>query len=741
MTWLLLSVVVALGIGLVALLWRRAELRHMRDWLQERERGLRQGADKAQPMLPVIDLSRCLGCGTCVAACPEEGVLQLVHGQAVVVNPAQCVGHARCEAECPVSAVVVAIDNQDERRDIPAIDGSLEAVGTKGLFLAGEITARALIRTAVVQGTAVAQQAQRRRQVAAEVAAFDLVIVGAGPGGLACALECKRLGLSALLLDREEVIGGTVAKYPRRKLVLTEPIELPLHGRLEQREFEKEELMALWQDIATAQELPFQGGETFSGLEKLADDSFTVKTDKGEYRARSVCLAVGRRGTPRRLNVPGEDQPKVLYSLVDAQSYRGRRVLVVGGGDSAVEGAIALAEQPGTEVTLAYRKESLFRIRANNEQRLRQRVAEGRVRVLFRTEVREVGTDVVVLEQQGPHGGKQARIANDEVFVMIGGDPPFGLLEKSGVSFDPALRPPPEKPVGVEQGSGLLRALGAAFGMAMVALLFVIWHRDYYRLPMAERAGDPKHALLRPDMGLGLGLGIAAIAAIAANLLYLLRRCQKLRWGSLRAWMTSHVGTGILALLLALLHGAMAPRDTAGGHALLALLLLLITGAVGRYFYAWVPRAANGRELELAAVRGQLEELATASQAEGRTFAAAACAEVTALAERRQWGSSFPSRLLALAGLQWDLRRTLHRLRTAAREQGVAPGQLGMILALANEAHHAALQVAHYEDLRALLGTWRWLHRWLAALMLVLVGAHVVLALAHGTSLFDGGSQ
>ncbi|MCC6672939.1 MAG: NAD(P)-binding domain-containing protein, partial [Planctomycetes bacterium] len=565
MSWsILLTLVLVLGIALFATWSRRAELRRMAAALREREDAAHVGADRARLQHPVIDLSRCLGCGTCVDACPEQGVLELVHGQATVINGARCVGTAVCERECPVGAITVTLTNLETRTDVPVLSDGLEAMGAPGLFLAGEVTAHALIKTAVEHGTAVGAEVARRcagRPTPGD-GHHDLLIVGAGPAGLACALEAMRHGLRTLVLEQEAELGGTVAKYPRRKLVVTLPVDMPLHGRLKSRTYEKEELMAIWQQIATEHEVPIRHGEVFTGLERQAEGGFVVQTRTGTHRARHVCIAIGRRGVPVRLGVPGEELPKVAYSLLDAHSYQGRRILVVGGGDSAIECALALAGQPGNEITLSYRRERLFRARARNLERLEACIADGRIEVLYNSEVLGIEPDAVEL---GIHEGgvvRTLRLDNDDVFVMAGGVPPFELLERSGVSFDPSLRPAPA-PV-AERGTGLLRGLAAGFALALAALGWAFLHSDYYARPLAERATHAKHQWLRPSEGLGLLLGIAAIALIVVNLLYLVRRSPTLRFtlGSLQAWMSSHIATGILALLCALLHGAMSPRDT-----------------------------------------------------------------------------------------------------------------------------------------------------------------------------------
>jgi len=741
MSWTLLGVVVlVLGFSFFVGVARRAELARMGHTVRRRKRAEEQGSAAAQLQYPVVDLSRCLGCATCVAICPEDGVLELVHGQAMVVNGARCKGISACERECPVGAITVTLQNLEERRDIPALNPELEAIGCPGLFLAGELTAHALIKTAVDHGTAVASEVARRKQLT-EVnghEVLDLCVVGAGPAGLACSLEAKRHGLSFVTLDQEERPGGTIAKYPRRKLVLTQPIDMPLHGRLANASYTKEELMALWEGIVAEQQIPVRCGETFQGLERDENGFFVVRTQVHSYRARNVCLALGRRGTPNKLGVPGEDLPKVAYSLLDAHSFQMRRILVVGGGDTAVEAALALAEQPGNEVCLSYRKQAFFRIRQRNEERIEQAIQEGSLRVLHGSQVQAIHEHRVQLTVETDGRTETRDLPNDEVFVMVGGVTPIDLLERSGVSFDPSLREV-EEPLS-EQGTGLTRALGFGFALSLLALLFALWNVDYYLLSPEDRPSHDKHILLRPSMGTGLWLGISATLLICLNLLYLVRRSPNFRlsFGSLQGWMTSHVATGILAFLCATLHAAMGPRDTAGGHAYWALVVLLISGAIGRYFYAYVPRAANGRELELEEAKARLSRMASGWDPGQRLFSEFAAAEVGALVEKRQWKSSFPGRVLALLGIQFGMRRVLKRIAREGETQGVGAEQVKDTMRLARQAYRSALMVAHYEDLRAVLNSWRWLHRWVAALMVLLLIIHVIYALAYG-SFFDGG--
>jgi thioredoxin reductase/ferredoxin len=751
------TVLALIGLGLAAafaaLLLRRQEQQSLAEGIAERRTARERGSDRARLQYPHVDLTRCIGCGTCVKACPEDGVLEVLHGQAVVVHGARCVGHGRCAEACPTGALSITLGDLSGRRDIPAIEESLEAIGTPGLFLAGEVTGHALVRTALSQGLAVANEVarklkhappvpQRRARVvvgsggseleaAGEDPLLDLVVVGAGPAGIACALGAKDKRVDCVVFE-QEVLGGTVAKYPRRKLVMTQPIELPLVGKLTRDSYSKEELVELWERIVREQELDVRYGAALTGVERQADGTFLVTTTAGTQRARYVCLALGRRGTPRKLGVPGEELPKVSYSLLDAESYTDQRLLVVGGGDSAIEAALGLAEQPGNHVTVSYRKSAFSRLKARNEARIEEALRERTLEVLFDSEVERIDEGQVILRLHDGQGGtEEVALPNDEVFVFAGGQPPYALLEKNGVSFDPSVRKTSE-PL-AERGSGLLVGLGVALALTVLVLAWTFALRGYYALPLHERVAHPQHDWLRPSAGIGLAFGVVGASLILTNLAYLLRRRENavLRFGSLYAWMTSHVATGILALVFALAHSALAPGHTVGGHALALLGVLVATGAIGRYFYAYVPRAANGRELELDEIEAALAGLSGEWDQGQRGFGERARLEVQQLVERGRWRTSFLARLAALWRSQGDLRKCLARLETDARAEGLPERQIHDLVALARRAHRAGLMASHFEDLRALLTSWRYLHRWVALLMVLLLVWHVVSALRY----------
>lgn len=727
---LFFAALAVLTLATLAVEWRRAEARRVNASLKERRDAKERGSHEARLQHPWVDLSRCIGCGTCVQACPEHGVLDVVHGQAMVVHGARCVGHGRCAAECPVGAIALTLGDRKQRDDLPALNPQLEAMGQQGLFLAGEVTGFALVRNAVEQGRRVAEEVGRRvNEQATQPDMLDLVVVGAGPAGLACSLEARRLGLRFRTLEQER-LGGTVAQYPRRKLVMTQPMELPLGGRLQRATYQKEELVELWTRLSEEHELPIEEGARLESVKALPDGGFEVRTAQGPLQARHVCLALGRRGTPRKLGVPGEDLPKVSYSLVDAQAYQGRRLMVVGGGDSAIEAALGLAAQPGNEVTISYRKEAFFRLKARNELNLLEALRKQQLKVEYATEVLTIEDEQVVLVRKGEETETIA-VPNDEVFILAGGIPPFAMLKEAGVSFDPALLPE-EDPLR-ERGTGLLAALRVACLCGLAAAAAWWLYRDYYQADALGRVAHSAHDRLRPARGFGLLAGITAATSMLVNLAYLARRSLRipLRWGSLQSWMTLHVGSGILALLLAFLHAGFQRGDKVGGHALLCLVILVVTGAIGRYFYSFVPRAANGRELALEEAESRLRDSARAWPEGHRAFGNQARNELSQLVARARWRRGFFGALLGMVVAQRELRRSQRKLQDEGLRLDVDRREIQLVLSILGRAHRDAIAATHFEDLRGILASWRYLHRWVALLAVLLVTAHIVTALRY----------
>lgn len=394
--------------------------------------------DRPLAQHPQIDVQTCIGCGSCVAACPEDNVLGLVDGVAHVIHGARCIGHGRCEAVCPVGAIKVGLGDLLKSPNLPALSGQFET-SVPGIYIAGELGGFALIRIAVEQGARVVEQiageVSRRREAGGKTREdLDVLIVGAGPAGLAASLKATERRLNYLTIDQDD-IGGTIRKYPRRKLTLTGPVDMPLVGRIDRHEFLKEELLEFWQHTILSHQLRIRTGVKLQGVEREGS-VFVARTSSGSIRARRIVLALGRRGSPRKLGVPGEDAEKVLYHLLDAATYTQTRILVVGGGDSAVEAATALASQSGNEVTLSYRRGNFFRLKSRNEERLKSFGAEGRLRVLLSSNVQRIDPDLVTLSVGEEGATESLELSNDFVFVMAGGEPPYPLLRGMGVQFN-----------------------------------------------------------------------------------------------------------------------------------------------------------------------------------------------------------------------------------------------------------------------------------------------------------------
>ena len=422
---------------------------------RDRERagaGAVHGAHEPMGAFPYIDPAICIGCGGCVAACPEK-VLGIVGGLAVAVQGSRCVGIAACAKACPVQAIEIAIGDLRGRADVPWMTDARET-NVPGLYVAGELGGLALIRNAVRQGRetvlAIAREltgAARGERDAQEV--LDLAVVGAGPAGIAAALTAVESGLRYAVFEQQTDLGGTIYNFPRRKLTHTEEVELPLYGPLRKEEYSKEELLELFRGLVEKHRLEIRFGQKV--LQVIPEgDLFHILTVGGAWRARRVLLALGRRGTPRKLGVPGEELAKVMYQVRDAEEYRGRKILCVGGGDSAVEAAMGLARQAGNQIVLSYRGDSFNRVKAKNLETLDKLVRRGKVRPLLGSEVLEISrTQVRLRTAEG-----EIALDNDDVFVLIGGEPPFPFLRSIGVRFGDEVPPSPPPTTGLEAGPG-----------------------------------------------------------------------------------------------------------------------------------------------------------------------------------------------------------------------------------------------------------------------------------------------
>ncbi len=343
-------------------------------------------------------------------------------------------------------------------RELPKLSADKES-NVRGLYIVGDLADAPIIKVALNQGYEVAQKvAAELKKEGGKTAAdqLDVLIIGAGPSGIGAALACKEAGLRYLVLEKERPFN-TIQNFPKAKFIFSEPRSIENKGNFWFDDAQKEVLVDRWDqalvdrglvvhqpeevtdcqrqgDVFTAQTLVAEGG-LGSDMKRLEgavyDDAGGAKNT---YQARRVILAIGRRGSVNKLGVPGEDKEKVHYSLKDPDEHKGRKVLVVGGGDSAVEAAVSCA-QSGADVTLVYRGDAFSRAKAGNQEKLEKARSAGLLKVELKTTPVEVKDATVVLKR----GNETFEIENDDVLCFIGTKLPAPFLQRLGIMMEGAF--------------------------------------------------------------------------------------------------------------------------------------------------------------------------------------------------------------------------------------------------------------------------------------------------------------
>jgi thioredoxin reductase (NADPH) len=383
---------------------------------------------------PVINATLCVGCGTCISACPEDGPLELVNGKAILSHPERCTGHAKCAEVCPTQALSLAYGGVLQRIRVPIVKDNFET-NVPGMFIVGELAGLGLIKTAINEGKLVMDYLRDRLAKEPDDSAntpephYDVAIIGAGPAGLSASLTAHQYEMKYVTLEQGE-IAATIRQYPRQKFLMAEPLAIPLYGNLYVGDGTKEALLAVWETIITNTGVRVRTNERLERVER-SGNGFYLHTPVGKYHARYVVLALGRRGAPKKLNVKGEDLAKVAYRLIEADSYEDKDIIITGGGDSAIEAALALSRSGKNRVALVHRGTDFRRARDRNQQFLNEAQAAGKLRVLLETTISEIQPESVIINSKG----QSFEVPNDYLFILIGGESPEDFLRKTGIEI------------------------------------------------------------------------------------------------------------------------------------------------------------------------------------------------------------------------------------------------------------------------------------------------------------------
>jgi thioredoxin reductase (NADPH) len=417
---------VALLIGIVVLIYLLKQKRMATQVDKKIAIAKEDGVYEPVSLYPVIDPNRCIGSGACIKACPEHDILGLKNGRATIINASHCIGHGACFRSCPVEAISLWIGTEKRGVDLPHVLPTFET-NVPGIFIAGELGGMGLIKNSVTQGKQAVDNIipSIKKDSKAE---YDLIVVGAGPAGISATLAAKKAGLKVLTLE-QDTLGGTVFTFPRAKVVMTSPMDLPLYGKVKLKETSKTELLNLWQEVIQKNNIVIRENTKVEAIES-ENHVFTVKTNQNDVlTAQTVLLSIGRRGTPRKLNVEGEMTEKVAYRLLDPELIKNKKILVVGGGDSAIESALLLANE--NKVTLSYRSDKFNRLKPRNAAIISSAMQTGLVDVKFGSNVKSIQTDHVLLLEG--ENAVENKLENDLVYIFAGGELPTEFLKKIGI--------------------------------------------------------------------------------------------------------------------------------------------------------------------------------------------------------------------------------------------------------------------------------------------------------------------
>jgi len=414
----------------IVILYLRRERRNSKRVEAKIIKAKQEGLFEPVSLHPVVDVNKCIQTGACISACPEKDILGIKNGKATTINASHCIGHGACFHACPTQAITLCIGTEKRGVDLPHVNQNFET-NIPGIFIAGELGGMGLIKNAVEQGRQAVENIVKAGKKQ-HVADYDLVVVGAGPAGISASLTAKKHHLNCITLE-QDTLGGTVFTFPRSKIVMTSPMDLPLFGKVKLYETSKPELLDLWHKVLKKNDIIVKENSKVEAITSV-NEHFQVETLSGEkYSARNVLLAIGRRGTPRKLDIPGESMEKVAYRLLEPELIQGKNIVVVGGGDSAIESALLLTGN--NKVILSYRNEAFSRIKPKNLEKISAAANDGTVEVRFNTNLVAIDKETITIASVTNKEEEPQRIKNDLVYIFAGGELPTQFLMKVGLKI------------------------------------------------------------------------------------------------------------------------------------------------------------------------------------------------------------------------------------------------------------------------------------------------------------------
>lgn len=412
----------------VVFIYLRMKSRESRIVGEKIEKAKKEGLHEPVSLHPVIDVNKCIQTGACISACPEKDILGIKDGKATIINASRCIGHGACFHACPTEAITLCIGTEKRGVELPHVNHNFET-NIPGIYIAGELGGMGLIKNAVEQGKQAVENI-RKSAKKHHHAEYDLLIIGAGPAGISASLSAKKHQLKTITLEQDS-LGGTVYTFPRSKIVMTSAMDLPLFGKIKLFETSKSELLDLWNQALGKNEIVIKDKTKVNSI-ITENGHFKVETISGQYyTTKCVLLAIGRRGSPRKLNIPGEESEKVAYRLLEPEEIKGKDILIVGGGDSAIESALLLADQ--NNVTLSYRKDVFQRIKEKNSDRINAAIQQNKINICFNTELVFIQKNEITLKSVDDES--KSILKNDLVYIFAGGELPIQFLQKIGLKI------------------------------------------------------------------------------------------------------------------------------------------------------------------------------------------------------------------------------------------------------------------------------------------------------------------